>query len=219
MIGEAASVALGWLVGKVTDEAATRTAEGAIKRVLRKRADAAREIALQEIAAGREHVILDIPAQDEAVAILWRYLRAAEEGTARLNLRLMASILAGHNEAPFIHASEFLRWADLVTSLSEIEIVFLATLHRECLRQHEHSEAADEAARRCLIPRFFADEEAYTIAGLALVRTGLIVQISIVGMSGAGLLGGQFKTAPAMMQLGRIADLEGVLAREDGWRG
>lgn len=202
MIG---GVPLGWLVEKVADEASTRIVEGAIKRVLRKRAEAARDIAIEEIAAGRGHVVLDAPAQDEAVAILWRYLRAAEEGAACINLRLMASILAGNSGASPVYASEFLRWADLTASLSEEEILLLAVPHRE---------GSDEVARQCLIPRIFLDDGDYELTARALLRTGLIVQTALVVSDGPeGRMGMYFETSHRMAKLAALADLEGVLRR------
>ena len=196
---------LGWLAGKIAEEAATRAAEHTIKHFLRKRAEAARDIALEEIAAGRGNVVLDMPGQDEAVAIMWRYIRAAEEGAARINLRLMASILAGKAEGPPIYASEFLRWADLIVSLSEQEIVFLAVLHRE---------GRDEVARQHLVPRYFRDGPDFTITGHALIRTGLVIQTALSLRSFDRGLGGRFETSHRMGVLAGLADLEGVLRRE-----
>lgn len=210
--GVTAAIALDWLIGKVCDEGGARITEGAIRRFFQRRAETAREIAFSENRAGRGNILLNAPEADEVIAILWRYLRTAEEGAARLNLRLMAAILAGQSTFPPLFASEFLRWSELIASLSNEEVHFLAVLHKECSRQ-EHGEA-DQAAQRLLIPRVFADSDEYMVTGFALLRTGLVRQTS-VGFESNGLgMDAAFATTPRMAQLARLVDLEGVLERE-----
>ncbi|MGU3495408.1 hypothetical protein ACLBXM_15300 [Xanthobacteraceae bacterium A53D] len=197
------STLLDWMVGKAIDETATHLIKSPIHTFLRRRAEKARDIALEEIRAGRGFIPLDLPTQDEASAILWRYLRAAEEGAAHLNLRIMASIMSGRPDAPPIYASEFLRWSDLITSLSRQEIVLLATLHRV---------GADKSTRQEFIPKYFENEKDFELSAEALVRTGLIEKDAIVGWSDR--LGGRFKTSHRMEELVRLADLEGALDRD-----
>ncbi len=201
------------IVSKVFDEFATRTFGIVLRSIMNKRAESAREIALEEIRSGNGNIVLNSLDQDEAVAILWRYLRAAEEGAARINLRLMASIMAGNKTAPFIHADEFLIWSDLLTSLTKTEIVLLANLHKECSALDWSQR--DEVTRKAMIPQYFQTEHEFEIAAFALIRTGLIVQIAISGWDGPeGRLGGVFKTSPRMTKLARLADFEGALSRE-----
>lgn len=206
-----AGIALSWLVKKAAEEVGTRTFEAVIKDVMERRADSARSIAIEEITAGRGDVLLDAPRTDEFVAIVWRYLRAAEEGAARTNLRLMAAVIAGKPSSPPLYASEFLRWSDLVASLSEAEIVLLATLHRECTIGGKHT--GDHAARRSLIPRHFLDDEDFNLTGHALIRTGLIVQTGLLLSDEGEGLGGQFITSKRMARLAAIlSDVKPSLA-------
>ena len=202
---------LQWVIEKLSDEAGTRVAEARLRRIFQKRADNARDKAMEEIRAGCGNVLLDAPAEDEFVAIVWRYLRAAEEGTAHLNLRLMAAVLAGQINAKQVHASEFLRWSDLISSLSEVEIIFLATLHRES--QCDDAKAADAAARRHLIPNVLADEDEFELTARALMRTGLVRETAALLASSTKVIG-QYSTSQRMAHLTALADLEGVLSRE-----
>lgn len=64
---------------------------------------------------------------DEFVAILYRYLSKAQEGAACLNLRLMARVVREQLEGPGLYASEFLRYSELLASLTREEVILLAT--------------------------------------------------------------------------------------------
>jgi uncharacterized protein with PIN domain len=79
----------GWLMGNV---AGTGIAI-AVQQVQRRRAERARDILLDEVRLGEK--VLNAPEMEEAAAVLLRYGRAAQEGAARLNLRLMAKVIAG----------------------------------------------------------------------------------------------------------------------------
>ena len=70
----------------------------------------------------------DIEEADELLASMYRYFDAARQGTARINLRLMAKVMRGQFEREKISASDFLRYAAVLSTLTEEEIIFLATL-------------------------------------------------------------------------------------------
>jgi hypothetical protein len=76
-------------------------------------------------------------SEDDAAAFLLRYLRAAQEGAARLNLRLMARVVVGkaHAGEP-LYADEFLRYADTLASLARNEVVLLGALIRHNAQPH-----------------------------------------------------------------------------------
>ena len=67
------------------------TASHILHKVFEKKAIEARDILLQEMSQGGAPEI----AEDDAVYIIYRYLRAAQEGAARVNLRLLAQVIAG----------------------------------------------------------------------------------------------------------------------------
>jgi hypothetical protein len=97
-----------------------------IRRLLKGRLEAAREIFLEEARSG---IAAGSVPPDEFVSAALRYSRAALEGTARRNLRLMAQVMV-HNvpQAPSLYADEFLRWADVLASLRREECIAVATL-------------------------------------------------------------------------------------------
>lgn len=92
------------LIGAVVDDAATlaslasgipipggATAGALVASYLRRRDEQAREIVLEELKAGLVDTF-EAASQDDAIAITLRIIRAAREGAAHLNLRLMAKV-------------------------------------------------------------------------------------------------------------------------------
>lgn len=100
----------------------------AISAIFAKRLTAAREVLLSELAAGEK--TLNNSEVEESAAIVYRYLKAAREGAARLNLRLLAAVFAGQVRGSTIVSDEFLYYADLLSSLRRDEIILLGTLER-----------------------------------------------------------------------------------------
>jgi hypothetical protein len=95
----------------------------AIARYLRRRTEQARDILLAEL---RRANIGDAQAasEDDAIAVIIRYFRAAREGAARLKLRLLASAIAGKLQSGHLVADEFLQYADALGSLTHDESLF-----------------------------------------------------------------------------------------------
>jgi hypothetical protein len=87
----------------------------ALESLLKKRVVAAREILLAEIPRG--DVTLASAELEEVVAIIYRFLRSAQEGAARRNLRLLAQVIAGQSKNSAISADEFLYYANLLAGL------------------------------------------------------------------------------------------------------
>jgi hypothetical protein len=184
----------------------------AIETVFRKRAEAARDIILEEIRQGRK-TINDIEVE-EAVAILERYLRAAKEGAARLNLRLMAKVIAGQKESQTLTASEFLYHAEILASLRREEILLLATMYKhsqspeiQAKKEEERGGAAMTVAMDELVPSIFKNKDEFRATAGATMRTGLMI-----GASGWGSI--VFSTSPLMEKLYKLAPFEAALAAE-----
>lgn len=206
-------LSIDWVIETTFNEGGNRFVEETIRRIFRRRAEVARNVALEEIRAGRGILPLSAPDADEAVAIAWRYFRAAEEGTARLNLRLMASVLAGQLASGELNASKFLRWSDLIASLSEPEIVLLATLHRVC----KGNDVVDGDIKACglLVPKYFDDEGDFALTAQSLLRTGLVKQIGMDFWAGPKGLDWRFTTTSRMLELVQLADFEGMMERHE----
>ncbi|CDZ73069.1 Hypothetical protein NGAL_HAMBI2610_46990 [Neorhizobium galegae bv. orientalis] len=181
-----------------------------LQRLLRKRAETAREILIEELRQGDR--FLEEVSEDEAAAIIFRYMRAAEEGAARRNLRLLAAVIAGQAAEESLYADEFLMWADIIASLRSDEIAVLAVVHK-------HAEALNYTVERsgtfwgeCMETlRKEHDFELYRSDGAAasLLRTGLIQLLGGLADMGHAYLPGK-----RLSQLGKLIDIEGVSARD-----
>lgn len=112
-----------WLTHEVFD---LGLGEG-LSRILRRRAQAAREILQDQLSRGEINVT-DAADKDEAAAMVFEYIEAARRGAARRNLRMLAQIMEGALDAPPIYADEFLRWSRVLADLSQEEIIVLVKL-------------------------------------------------------------------------------------------
>ncbi len=167
--------AAGWLAGNLAGSGFALAAQ----QLLHRRAERARDILLDEIRRGER--TLSAPEVDEAVAVLLRYGRAGQEGAARLNLRLMAKVIAGQAERRSLYADEFLRYADILAGLRREEIVLLGTVHRHWhaaeVRSLEHGrrqQTARDRARSELVPTPFQEDGDFYAAAEAVTRTALL---------------------------------------------
>ncbi|CAD2224372.1 hypothetical protein P3J6_120200 [Pseudoalteromonas sp. 3J6] len=100
-----------------------------LTKIFKDRAEKAREIALNEMKRC-ERSEFDIESADQFVAIVYRYQRAALEGTALLNLSILAKIMRGQATEGSVFATEFNEFAEIIASLKTREIVYLGTLIR-----------------------------------------------------------------------------------------
>ncbi len=135
----------------------------AIQQVFKKRIMAAREILLEEIKNGNKEVLDSV---DEMVAIVYRYSRAAQEGAARINLRLMAQVISGKNVSENLTANRFLYYADIISSLRLEEIKLIGIMIRE-------GATYSSKAKKALVEHF--SEERLTSIYQSLIRTGLFL--------------------------------------------
>lgn len=75
----------------------------------------AKNVLIEEPSQGQA-LIESIAEVDELAAILLKYMRAAEEGTARPNFRLMAMTIRGMTAKRTLTASRFLYYASLMAT-------------------------------------------------------------------------------------------------------
>lgn len=102
----------------------TGAAGAAIGKMISKRHNLLREVIRSELRQGNFENI----DQDELVSIFFRLIRDAEEGVARNNLRLMARIIKGMAEKGALKAPSFMKYANVLASLTEDEIKVLAVM-------------------------------------------------------------------------------------------
>ncbi len=187
----------------------------AIQKLMERRLNDARDILLDEVRSGDLNLSI---ARDlgESVAIGFRYARAAQEGTARLNLRLLAQVISGQAHLGNLVADEFLYWSDILASLRREEVILVATLH-QCI---ERIDSGDErgviiqepntwkCAREKLVPHLFESEELMRSVAGAVTRTGLLV-------SGRTMDGAETVIpSPLLDKVLKLCDFEAALEKE-----
>lgn len=182
-----------------------------IKRILRKRAEAAREILVDELRRGQK--FKEEISEDEVAAVIFRYMRAAEEGAARRNLRFLAAVAAGQASHDGLYADDFLRWADVIASLAPEEVVVLGVAFRLGEKADFKIGLDGSFWGECLK---VLDEEhgmhAVTSDSLAasLLRTGFMRFLG-----GLMDIGHAYLPTEKLFTLGRIVDIEGLIARSN----
>lgn len=103
-------------------------AENIVKSILnpflRRRAELLRNIILSEIRQGDFSNV----NQDDIIAICYRFMRDATEGVAKNNLRLMARLICGLNDAHQLTAQNFQKYAKILADLEPEEIQIIANV-------------------------------------------------------------------------------------------
>lgn len=108
----------------------TATCHALLTKHLQTKAEQARNILTEEIANGDFSKI----DEDDRLSVMHRYLLAASNGEARLNLRILAQLIRGllnnKNLSSPLYASEFNRYSKILEGLSYEEIQILAALYK-----------------------------------------------------------------------------------------
>jgi len=183
-----------------------------LSRLMHRRLEAAQSIFLEELRAGETSLP---PAQiDDGVAIVYRYFRAAQEGAARINLRLMAKVIAGQARLSNLSADEFLSDADVIAALRRDEIILLATVHRGWTSDRIVQEPEDSRvtaplrwAEAELVPSVFRDAEDLRATAASIVRTGLLVPLPSWDWT-------RYAPTPKLARLVSLASFEAALNQE-----
>ena len=198
-------VVTGIPLGSTLAESVTRLIDG--------RRTKARAILIEELSQGK--ILIESVAEvDELAAIFLRYIRAAEEGSARLNLRLMAMTIRGMNFTRTLIASRFLYYAAFLATMSREEIIATATLYKHEKSDPEGLSSEDmrgQAGRRMineLVSSLFPSERHLASSLQATTRTGLVVALP----AWAELL---YETTPLMEEVASLAPFRDALEREE----
>lgn len=179
-----------------------------------------RDILFDEIKQGNFNNI----ANDDKISLMHRYTLAAMNGTARLNLRLLAkainSITNGKQLSSPIYANEFNRYAQILETLSDEEIHLLAQLYKmreddlEYIRLHNEPPKginADYFTKLIAGYEYSQPEKAKEIKAMAgaLLRTGLIYQEDI-GYGGSYA----YALTPFFDKIIKLVDFQDALDKE-----
>ncbi len=204
-----ASDAYDWVAGNLAGAGFALVAG----QLSRRRAVHARDILLDELRRGER--TLSAPEVDETVAVLLRYGRAAQEGTARLNLRLMAKVIAGQVQQKVLYADEFLRHADIIASLRREEVILLGALQRHwaapavqaMANDHDRMNEAKRLMLAELTPVPFIDIVELAATEDAIVRTGFLAGTEVFG-------GTIYKPTRTFQRVCALISLEAALEAE-----
>lgn len=190
----------------------------AARRWTSRRIAQARAIWIEELRRGALDPI-DIGQQDEVAAILFRYQRAAVEGAARLNLRLMAAVAAGQAASGAFVADEFLAWSESIAALRREEVILVVEMHRaeRSVPPQLESQAADmwrltgkwEAVHDAVIPDTFRDPDEVQATAAAAMRSGLVMSTG-----GTWDVPVTYVTTPRLARLVDLAPIEDAIGRE-----
>ncbi|CDN57064.1 Hypothetical protein RG1141_PA02290 (plasmid) [Neorhizobium galegae bv. officinalis bv. officinalis str. HAMBI 1141] len=181
-------------------------AASALEKILRNRRNAARDILIDALSKGKASR-LDIP-EEEIAAVLFRYMRAAEEGAARLNLKLLAAVISAQPSKPGVFANDFLRWADTLSTLRREEILVLGVMYRVASKTDFLGYEADRYWNNCCLAlqsEFGLEFHKTAQHAYALLRTGLVVI-----MQGSESRYDMFVATSELSLLAEMADIEAL---------
>lgn len=190
----------------------TGTALSVLGQYRKRQVEAARDLFYEEVKSG--HVpITETASEEDFIRSIYRYLRAASEGAGRVNLRLLAKVIAGRLRAGTLVADEFLAQANALETLSRDEIIFIGSMYKVHIEMEveglsDQKKAPWARAQKMLCPDFFTTDELQAI-GARSQRSGFILAIS--GFS-QGRMG--FKLSPSFFGLTEMVDFLDALRKE-----
>ena len=197
------------LVGCSTSNTLSAAGVESLNKVLARRAKTARQILCDEIKMGQK-TSDDIP-QEEVAAIVFRYMRASQEGAARMNLRLMAAIISEQIKTTDLYADDFLRWASIICDLKRDEIIVLGVMQNIAFNPHFTSKNNENYWKNCLKileeNHDMTEQDVYTIAS-ACLRTGLIRETNRTWLNPV------YGATNNLKNLYDLINIEGVLKRD-----
>lgn len=150
---------------------------------------------------------------EEAAGMVIRYIRAAQEGTLQINLRIMAKVIRGLAAKSRPQAADFLRFADAVASLTVDEICVINSLLEKTIELDQMGLSKDRDGKAWslmvddLVPRLFRDQQTVAETLLTASRTGLITKAAPFKL-------GPFCTTPLLHELAALASLNRAIMEE-----
>jgi hypothetical protein len=177
------------------------------KGYFRRRANAAREILLDELRRGEIDGAV-VASEDDCIAVVDRYLRASRDGSARVNLRLFAKAIVGRLKINRLVADEFLPHADALAALSRDEIVLIAQMYEFQPR----FATAEEAGKNW--PNIVKTMEAKGWEKERVQGTAARAQRSGYVLAGSAFDDLSYRLSPLLIDLCKTVDFDDALRRE-----
>lgn len=186
----------------------------ALNAYLRRRSADAREILFDELRNGGK-LPEQVAAEDDGVAVIHGYMRAAWEGRARINLRLLAKAITGQLQRGSLVADEFYLHAESLAGLSRDEVVLVSALlrHHPKLPDVPEGEMGEREKQSPWLATMaemegegWHKDKVAAVAGRCL-RSGFVIAQSAWG-------GLAFKVSPMLLDLSKTVDFDEALRRE-----
>jgi hypothetical protein len=178
------------------------------KYLERKQKEAA-EILIEEVSKGSpEPINFTDSNADPMIEIIYRFLKAAADGAARENLRLLAQVIAGLKRNKALEPDKFRKWANILEQLTRDELIVIGkaiSISRRMASEgvaFNPSEFGNRLRSEIMRSGYQSTEVDPLCASLG--RTGLLL--------GASGYGGMmvFLPTPWLDELAALADVEGV---------
>lgn len=170
----------------------------AVNAAYDKRRVAAQEILMEAIKReGIENLQFKEGDADDLVQMIMRFSKAAEAGTARQNLKLLAQVMVGLKRNRTFEFDKFQACANLLETLTRNEILFLGRMYGF---YHDNPGKNDYRAFLDSLSETFEIREAEALAA-ALMRTGMLLPISAMG-------GTNYAPAPRLSEICELAEIE-----------
>jgi hypothetical protein len=184
-------------------------------RYLERKQKEAAEILIEEVAKGSPEPINFAESEaDPLIEIIYRFAKAAADGAARENLRLLAQVIAGLKKNKALEPDRFRKWANILEQLTRDELVVIGkaiSIKRSMTAEGAPFNTNEFATRLRseLITSRYSPTEIDPLCA-SLVRTGLLLAASGYGGVLVPL------PTPWLDELGTLADVEGLAADKGG---
>jgi hypothetical protein len=177
----------------------------ALGHLFKKRELAGFKILEEEFKSGETHPCIVDPESFAGMA--YRYNRAVCEGTARVNLRTIARLMAHITSHDDIVVDEFIYYADVLASLRREELVFLVKLHQTTTAAPgSQSTQIWKALLNSVVPSPFNSKDYVTSLAQSVSRSGFVIP--------TGDIGNSYKLSPIGQKIIPLTKCEAALEKE-----
>jgi hypothetical protein len=181
------------------------------KYLERKQREAA-EILIEEVSKGSpEQINFSNSDADPLIDIIYRFAKAAADGAARENLRLLAQVIAGLKRNKALEPDKFRKWANILEQLTRDELMVVGkaiSIRRKMAAEVAEGVASrqEEFSNRLKSELSASGYQSFVIDPLcaSLIRTGLLLPAT--GYGGVMV----YLPTSWLDELGTLADVEGM---------
>lgn len=176
------------------------------------RLEAARDIVLEELDA-KQVLVLEACSEQNRLSVLYTYMRAARDGCARVNLRLMAKAIAGLLRRRELSGPVYNGYVRMLQNLSRRQILVIGALHRQRKKAEADLETPTDAIVWSaligeLIPAYFRAERQIRSICEAALGSGLVDEPSDPHCAGL------YTTTHVMDDLASVVDFDDAIRLE-----